>query len=131
MSEEELKNKINKIAVEIEKLEVSANQKEKYIRNRVDEEFGSKISELESKRQAQQTVFDELSNKIDNLMIEKKNMMTNLKNLRKEYNDLKKSREKTLSTKLAAISKEKKIKTKEIDRNIKLLEKELKTEIKN
>ena len=127
MSEEELKKKINKIAVEIEKLEVSANQKEKYIRNRVDEEFGSKISEIESKIQAQQTVFDELSNKIDNLITEKKNMMTSLKNLRKEYNDLKKSREKTLSTKLTAISREKKIKTKQIDRSIKLLEKELKS----
>ena len=127
MSEEELKNKINKIAVEIEKLEVSANQKEKYIRNRVDEEFGSKISEIESKIESQQTVFDELSNKIDNLMTEKKNMMTNLKNLKKEYNDLKRRKEKALNTQLTAISKEKKIKTKQIDRNIKLLKKELKS----
>ena len=127
MSEEELKNKINKIAVEIEKLEVSANQKEKYIRNRVDEEFGSKISEIESKIQAQQTVFDELSNNIDNLMTEKKNMMTNLKNLKKEYNDLKRRKEKALNSQLTAISKEKKIKTKQIDRNIKLLKKELKS----
>ena len=127
MSEEELKNKINKIAVEIEKIEVSANQKEKYIRSRVDEEFGSKISEIESKIESQQTVFDELSNKIDNLMTEKKKLMADLKNLKKEYNNLKRSREKSLNTKLGAISREKKIKSKQIDRNIKLLEKEVKS----
>ncbi|KKL80527.1 hypothetical protein LCGC14_2003840, partial [marine sediment metagenome] len=45
MSDEELKDRINKIALEIEKLEISAKQKEVYIMNKIDEEFGSQISE--------------------------------------------------------------------------------------
>lgn len=130
MSDEELKNKINKIAVEIENLEVVTKQKETYILNRINEEFGPKVNELELKIQTQQKIMDDLSNKIDGLIAEKKDLMIILKSLKKEYKTLKKSKEKALNTKLTAISKEKKTKTKKIDRNIKTLEKELKT-VKN
>ena len=130
MSDEELKNKINKIAVEIENLEVVTKQKETYILNRINEEFGPKVNELELKIQTQQKIMDDLSNKIDGLIAEKKSLMVILKSLKKEYNTLKKSKEKALNTKLTAISKEKKTKTKKIDRNVKTLEKELKT-VKN
>lgn len=127
MSDEELKEKINKIAVEIENLEVSAKQKENYIINRINEEFSSKIIEIEPKIQTQQKIIDELSIKIDGLIAKKKNLMVIVKNLKNEHTALKKSKEKALNTEMKAISKEKKTKTKIIDRNIKMLEKELKT----
>ena len=129
MSDEELKNKINKIAVEIENLEVGAKQKETYIINRINEEFSSKIIEIEPKIQTQKKIIDDLSIKIDGLISEKKNLMAILKNLKKEHKNLKKSKKKALNTELAAISKEKKTKTKIIDRNIKMLEKELKKKL--
>ena len=43
MSDEELRDQINKIAVEIENIEQMANQKETYVKDRISEEFDSKI----------------------------------------------------------------------------------------
>jgi len=127
MSEEELKNRINKIAVEIEKLEVSSKQKEVYITNKIDEEFNSKISEVELNLQKQQTIYDELNSDINELMSKKNDLTPIIKALEKQYNNLKKEREKALGNNLKAIAKEKKSKTKIIDKDIKLLERELKT----
>ena len=112
MSEEELKNRINKIAVEIEKLEVSSKQKEVYITNKIDEEFNSKISEVELNLQKQQTIYDELNSDINELMSKKNDLTPIIK---------------ALGNNLKAIAKEKKSKTKIIDKDIKLLERELKT----
>ncbi|MFX1418157.1 MAG: hypothetical protein ACFE9N_04460 [Promethearchaeota archaeon] len=126
MSDEELRDQINKIAVEIEKIEQVAKQKEIYIRNKLKEEFDPKISEIEVKLQNHQHIFNELVNKINELTLKKKELTHIIKNLENEYNTLKKSRDKTLNEKLKAITKEKKTKTKVIDQNIKILEKELK-----
>ena len=127
MSDEELKDRINKIAIEIEKLEISAKQKEVYIVNKIDEEFGSQISEVELNLQKQQAVYEELKSNINDLMSRKKDLTPIVKALEKKYNNLKKERKKALSSKLRAITKEKNNKTKIIDKNIKLLERELKT----
>jgi len=127
MSDEELKDRINKIALEIEKLEISAKQKEVYIMNKIDEEFGSQISELELNLQKQQAVYEELNSNINELISRKKDLTPIVKALEKKYSNLKKERKKSLSSKLRAISKEKKNKTKIIDKNIKLLERELKS----
>ncbi len=126
MPDEELRDQINKIAVEIEKIEQIAKQKETYITNKLKEEFDPKISEIEVKLQNQQSIFNELVNKINGLTSKKKELIPIIKKLENEYNTLKKNREKSLNVKLKAITKEKKTKTKVIDQNIKLLEKELK-----
>jgi len=130
MSDEELRDQINKIAVEIEKIEEIAKQKEAYFKNRINEEFDPKISEVESKLQRQQAILDEIVKSIEELDVNKKEMISVVKNLELQYNNLKKEKEKYIIEQCKAISKEKKIKTKEIDRNIKLLEKELKTKEK-
>ena len=127
MSDEELRDQINKIAVEIENIEVTSNQKEAYIKSRIEEDFGPKISEIESKLQSQQAILNELNNKIDDLTSKRKELIPIVKNLEKEYKNLKKDKEKDLNQKLKAIVKEKQVKTKAIDREIKLLEKELKS----
>ena len=127
MSDEELKDRINKIALEIEKLEISAKQKEVYIMNKIDEEFGSQISEVEANLQKQQAVYKELNANINELVSRKNNLTPIVKALEKKYINLKRERKKALNSELRAIAKEKKNKTKIIDKNIKLLERELKT----
>ena len=127
MSDEELRDQINKIAVEIEKIEVIAKQKEAYIKSRIEEEFGPKMSEIESKLQSQQAILDEFNSRINDLTSKRKELIPIVKSLEKEYNNLKKDKEKESNEKLKAIVKEKQVKTKAIDREIKLLEKELKS----
>ncbi|MFX0140367.1 MAG: hypothetical protein ACFFDN_42405 [Candidatus Hodarchaeota archaeon] len=126
MSDEELRDQINKIAVEIEKIEQSAKQKETYVRNRINEEFDPKISEIESKLLKEQAIFDEIVKNINGLVSNKKEMIPIIKDLEQKYNSLKKEKEKSLNEQIKAIEREKKTKKKIIDRDIKLLEKELK-----
>ncbi|MFX1478754.1 MAG: hypothetical protein ACFFCI_11550 [Promethearchaeota archaeon] len=130
MSEEDLRDQINKIAVEIEKIEASAKKKEEYVRTKVTEEFDHKINELELKLKSQQEVLDDLNNKINELASKKKELISIIKTFEKQYNDLKREKEKALNDKLKAIVKEKKTKTKVVDREIKNLEKELKSDKK-
>ena len=127
-SAQELRDKINKIAIEIESIEETAKKKDTYIKNKINEEYDPKISEIGLKLQNQQAGFDELVSKIDILMLKKKVLTPVIKNLEHEYRNLKKAKEKALNENFKAISKEKKAKTKVIDRDIKLLERELKTE---
>jgi len=126
MSDEELRDQINKIAVQIEKIEQTAKQKEVYITSKLNTEFDPKIGEIEAKLQHQQAILNEFNKKIDELSLKKKELIPIIKNLEKEYNKLKSEKKRSLNERLKAIEREKKIKTKEIDRNIKLLEKELK-----
>ena len=133
MSEEELKaqqlrDRINKIAIEIEKIEETAKKKDAYIEKKINDEFNPKISEIGLKLQNQQAVFDELVGKIDDLMVKKKLLLPVIKNLEQKYRNFKKAKEKALNENIKAIAKEKKSKTKVIDRNIKLFERELKSE---
>lgn len=128
LREQELRDQINKIAVEIEKIEQTANKKEAYITNKLKLEFSPKISELELKLQNQQAILNALTAKIDGLTSEKKELISVIKTLEKECNNLKQSKEKTLSENLKAIAKEKKSRTKAINRDIKVLEKELKSD---
>jgi len=127
-SAKELRDRINKIAIEIENIEETAKKKDDYIKNKINEEFNPKISEIGLKLQNQQTSFDELVSKIDDLMLKKKKLTPVIKNLEHVYRDLKKAKEKALNENIKAISKEKKTKTKIIDRDIKSLERELKSE---
>jgi len=127
MSDEELRDRINKIAVEIENLEVTAKKKEEYVRNRISEEFDPKIREVESKLGREQSILDQILKSIEELQENKKNKINIVKDLEHELNALKKEKEKYTTEKCRAISKEKKMKTKVIDRDIKLLEKELKS----
>ena len=126
--EQELRDKINKIAIEIEKIEEVAKKKDVYVENKINEEFNPKISEIGLKLQNQQARLDELLSKINELMLKKKELIPVIKNLEQEYNSLKKAKDKALNENIKAIAKEKKTKTKAIDRDIKLLERELKTE---
>ncbi|KKN47680.1 hypothetical protein LCGC14_0660690, partial [marine sediment metagenome] len=82
---------------------------------------------LELNLQKQQAVYEELNSNINELISRKKDLTPIVKALEKKYSNLKKERKKSLSSKLRAISKEKKNKTKIIDKNIKLLERELKS----
>jgi len=127
-SAQELRDKINKIAIEIESIEETAKKKDTYIKNKINEEYDPKISEIGLKLQNQQALLAELVSKIDDLMLKKKKLTPVIKNLEQEYNNLKKAKEKALNGNVKAIAKEKKTKSKVIDRNIKLLERELKSE---
>ncbi len=127
MSDEELRDQINKIAVQIEKIEQVAKQKESYISNKLSGEFDPKISEIEGKMRQQKSILNDLNMQIDVLTSKKKELIPIVKNLENEWNNLKKEREKSLNLNLKAIEKEKKTKTKDIDRQIKALEKELKS----
>ena len=127
MSDEKLRDQINKIAVEIENVEEVARQKEAYIASRIEEEFGPKINEVESKLQSQKEILERLNTNIKDLISKKNDLVPIIRNLEKELNSLRKDREKSLNEKLKAIVKEKQSKTKLIDKDIKLLEKELKT----
>lgn len=126
MSDEELRDQINKIALEIEKVDETAKKKEAYVKKRLDEEFDPKIEEIESQLQREHAILDEILKSIDKLEANKREMIPFVKDLEKKYNNLKKEKDKTFNEQLKAISKEKKMKSKVIDRNIKLLEKELK-----
>lgn len=127
MSDEQHRDRINKIATEIEKVEEVAKQKETYIKSRIEEEFGPKMGEIEVKLRNQKDILEELNKNINDLTLKKNEVVPVVKKLEKEYSQLKKEREKSLNEKLKAIVKEKQTKTKQIDKEIKLLEKELKT----
>jgi len=127
MSNDELRDQINRIAVKIEEIEQKAKQKEVYVRNRINEEFDPKMSEIESQLQKKQAIFDEIVKNIEELEVNKKQMIPVINDLKKKYNSLKRDKEKDLNEQLKAIAKEKKSKTKVIDREIKILEKELKS----
>jgi len=130
LKEQELRDKINKIAIEIEKIEETANKKDAYIENKINEEYNPKISEIGLKLQNNQAKFTELVSKIDGLMLKKKELILVIKNLEQEYNSLKKTKDKAINNNIKAIAKERKTRTKVVDRDIKLLERELKTEKK-
>ncbi|MFX1380281.1 MAG: hypothetical protein ACFFA4_14430 [Promethearchaeota archaeon] len=125
-NDEELKDQINKIAVQIEKIEETSKQKEFYISNKLNEQFDPKINEIEGRLQHHQAILNSLNKQIDDLTSKKKDLLPIVKNLEIEYNNLKKEKDKSLNMNLKAITKEKKSRTREIDREIKLLEKELK-----
>ncbi|MFX0005501.1 MAG: hypothetical protein ACFFA7_17200 [Promethearchaeota archaeon] len=127
MSDEELRDQINQIAVQIEKIEQTAKQKVYYITNKVNEEFVPKINDVEGKLKHHQTILNELNQKIDELTSKKRDLLPIVKNLENEFSNLKKEKERSLNLKLKAIEKEKKTKSKDIDKQIKTLEKELKS----
>ena len=131
MSDEELRDKINKIAVEIEKVEQTAKQKENYVTNKCNGEFDPKIKDLGEQLLYQQTKLNELLKSINELTAKKKELLSITKKLESEYNSLKREKKKFLNHNLKAIEKEKKTKTKDIDTKIKMLEKELKSSEKN
>ena len=100
MSDEQLRDQINKIAVEIEKAEEVARQKEAYISSRIEEEFGPKMSEIELNLQNQKDILDKLNKNIQDLNSKKNELVPIVKTLEKEYNTLKREREKSLKDKL-------------------------------
>lgn len=126
MSEEELRDQINIIAKSIMQIEEGAKKKEDYIKNKITQEFDSKISEIESKSHFEQKRLDEISKNIDKMTLEKNQTISLLKNLKNEYKLLKKEREKVLSKELKAIAIEKKNKMKTVNQEIKILENKLK-----
>ena len=126
MSDEELRDQINRIAVKIEEIEETAKKKEAYINNKICEEIDPKIGEAVLKLQDQQKIFNELIERIDGLVLEKKKLIPIIKKLEQECTNLKKEKDKMLNENLKSIAKEKKTKTKTIDKEIKVLEKELK-----
>ena len=128
--DEELRDQINKIAQEIENIEQIAKQKEEYVKNRLNEEFDHKIGEIESQLQKEQAILDEIVKSINELEGNKKEMIPVIKDLEQKYNHLRRDKEGSLNEQLKAIFKEKKTKSKVINRDIKLLEKELKASYK-
>jgi hypothetical protein len=126
MKEEELRDNINIIAQKIMKVEEMAKKKEDYIKQKLDEDFNPKINSNDLKLAQEQERLNQISQRIDLLTAEKKKSLSIIKNLQKENRSLKREKEKNLNSKLKAIIKEKTIKTKEINSEIKKLEKELK-----
>ncbi len=127
MSDEELRDQITRIAVEIEKIEQTAKQKKNYITNKCIEEYDPKIKDIGAQLLQQQTILNEVLKNIYELTAKKKELLSITKKLESEYNSLNKEKDKILNQNLKAIEKEKKTKTKDIDNKIKMLEKELKS----
>jgi len=127
MSDEELRDQITKIALEIQKVEDVAKQKENYITNKCNEEYDPKIKEIGEKLLHHQNILNDLLQKINELTAKKKELLSITKKLESEYNNLEKEKQKFLNFEKKAIEKEKKTKTKSIDNQIKILEKELKS----
>jgi len=127
MSDEELRDQITKIAVEIKKIEQVAKQKKNYITNKCIEEYDPKIKDIGEQLLQQQTILNEVLKNIYELTAKKKELLSITKKLESEYNSLNKEKEKILNRNLKAIEKEKKIRTKDIDNQIKMLERELKS----
>lgn len=130
MSDEELRDQITKIAVEIEKVEQIAKQKENYVRNKYDEEFDPIIKELGEQLLIQQTQLNDVLKNLNVLTAKKKELLSVTKDLESKYNSLMREKEKVIYQHLKAVEKEKKTKTKDIDSQIKTLEKELKSKEK-
>ena len=127
MSDEELKDKITKIAVKIQSVEDVAKQKEHYVTNKYNEEFDSVIKDLGEQLLLQQTKLNEVLKNLNDLTVKKKELLSVTKNLESKYNSLIREKEKIIYQHLKAVEKEKKTKTKVIDSQIKTLEKELKS----
>jgi hypothetical protein len=127
MSDEELRDQITKIAVEIEKVEQIARQKENYVKNKYSEEFDPIIKDLGEQLLLQQTQLNEVLKNLNDLTSKKKELLSITKDLESKYNSLMKGKEKVIFQHLKAVEKEKKTKTKSIDNQIKTLEKELKS----
>jgi hypothetical protein len=125
-SDEELRDQITKIAIDIEKIEQTAKQKKIYFTNKCNEEFDPKIRELGEQLLHQQAILNELLKNINELTVKKKELVSITKKLESECSSLNKEKEKILNHNFKAIEKEKKTKTKDIDIKIKLIEKELK-----
>lgn len=126
MKEEELRDSINVIAQKIMQVEEMAKKKEDYIKQKLDEDFNPRINSNDLKLAQEQERLNQISQRIDLLTAEKKKSVSIIKNLQQENRSLKREKENNLKTKLKAITKEKTIKTKEINSEIKKLEKELK-----
>lgn len=131
MSDEELRDQITKIAVQIDKVEQVAKQKENYVRNKYDEEFDPVIKELGEQLLLQQTQLNEVLKNLNEFTAKKKKLLSITKDLESKYNSLMREKEKVIYQHLKAVEKEKKAKTKNIDNQIKTLEKELKSSDKN
>ena len=126
MKEEELRDNINIIAQKIMQFEEMAKKKEDYIKQKLDEDYNPKINSNDLKLAQEQERLNQISQRIDLLTAEKKKSLSIIKNLQQENRSLKREKEKNLSLKLKAIVKEKNLKTKEINKEIKKLEKQLK-----
>lgn len=127
MSDEELKNQITKIAVEIQKVEDIAKKKENYVTIKYNEEFDPVIRDLGEQLLQQQNKLNEVLKNLNELTAKKKELLSITKNLETKYNSLIREKEKMIYQHLRAVEKEKKVKTKGIDSQIKILEKELKS----
>jgi hypothetical protein len=129
MSEEELRDNINRIAQKIMEVEEVAKKKENYITNKINEEFNSKIKAIDLSLLPKQERLNQIIHEIDLLDSEKKKLDQAIKDLQKESHNLKLTKEKMLNKNLKAINNEKKNKTKTINTEIKSLEKELKSNL--
>ena len=126
MSEEEIRNEINRVKSELIKIEQGTQNKVIYIKNKIEEEYTPKINEIEIRLQAEQNKLDEINRKIQESLSEKKGLIARVKYLTKKNNTMKKEKIKRLNEELKAISKEKDSKMKGITKQITVLEKELK-----
>ena len=117
MSDEELRDKITKIAVEIQKIEEIAKQKDNYVTNKYNEEFDPVIKDLGEQLLLQQNKLNDVLKRINELTAQKKELVALTKNLESKYNSLIKEKEKLIYQHLKAIEKEKKTKKRRLKRN--------------
>ena len=125
MSEEEIRDHINKIAQEIMKIEDIAKKKEEYIKSRISGEYDGQINELESQLEVVINNFNEIVKRIDELDVKKKELIGMGRDLRKKIATLKKQKKAFTTKECKAIEDEKNSKKKAINKEIKAFEKEL------
>ncbi|MFX1575129.1 MAG: hypothetical protein ACFFB0_20520 [Promethearchaeota archaeon] len=127
MSEEEIRDHINKIAQEIMKIEEAAKKKEEYIKKRINEEYDIQIDKFEAELEVVIGNFNDIVKRIEELDVKRKELINMGRDLRKKIATLKK-RKKTYTVKeCKAIENEKNTKKKAINKEIKQFEKELNT----
>ena len=106
MSDEEIRDQITKIAVEIDKVEKMAKQKENYVTNKYNEEFDPVIKDLGEQLLFQQNQLNEVLKTLNELTAKKKELISVTKDLESKYNSLMREKEKIIYQHLKAVEKE-------------------------
>ena len=103
MSEEEIRNEINRVKSELIKIEQGTQNKVIYIKNKIEGEYNPKINEINSLLQVEQNKLDEINKKIQESLSEKKGLVARIKYLNKKDTTMKKEKTKKINEELKSI----------------------------
>jgi len=125
MSEEYIRGQISAKEDEITRIEEEASKKDASAEAEIEEEFDSKIDEAKAKVDEEEGLRDEAIQKSEEWTLKKKEKIVAAKEANKILSGLKSDKEKALNIKLKEIENDKKAQIKEVQGEIKNLQKQL------